>query len=79
MSEAEIYQALDGIFAEIFKRPIELKPELAARDVPGWDSFRFVSILMAAEDHFSIKLPPAALDNLANVGDLVHAIAMQVS
>jgi len=79
VSDAEIYQVLDGIFANVFRRHIELKPELTAKDVPGWDSFRFVSIIMATEEHFRIKLPPADLDNLANVGDLVHAIARQVT
>jgi acyl carrier protein len=79
MSDAEIYQVLDGIFAQVFGRHVELKPELTAKDVPGWDSFRFISIIMAAEEHFHIQLPPAALDNLANVGHLVSAIAKQTA
>ena len=79
MSEAEIYQDLDGIFAQVFRRRIELKPELTAKEVPGWDSFRMVSLIMATEEHFRIKLPPADLDKLANVGDLVRAIAKQAT
>ena len=75
MSDAEIYQVLSGIFATVFKRRVELKPELTAPEVPGWDSFRFLSIVMATEDHFHIKLPAAELDEFKNVGDLVRAIA----
>lgn len=79
MNDAEIYQGLDGIFAQVFRRRIELKPELTAKDVAGWDSFRFISIIMATEKHFGIKLPRADLDNLSTVGDLVRAIARQAA
>ena len=79
MRDAEIYQVLDGIFAKVFKRRIELNPGLTAKDVAGWDSFRFVSIIIATEEHFRIKLPAADIENFANVGDLVNAIAKQVT
>ena len=78
MSEGEIYQALAGIFANVFKRRVELNPALTAPEVPGWDSFRFLSIIMATENHFHIKLPAADLDDFKNVGDLVRAIAKQL-
>ncbi len=79
MSDAEIYAVLDGIFARVFRRHIDLHPALTAKEVPGWDSFRFVSIIMATEEHFHIKLPADDLDDLANVGDLVRIIAKQVN
>ena len=78
LSDAEIYQALAGIFTNVFKRRVELNPALTAPEVPGWDSFRFLSIIMATEDHFHIKLPAADLDEFKNVGDLVRAIARQL-
>ncbi len=41
--EAEIYQRLTEIFHEVFSRDdITLRPDLTAKDVAGWDSFRQV-------------------------------------
>ena len=48
-TEAEIYGALTEIFRDVFNRDdLALKPELTAKDVPGWDSFKQIEIIMAA-------------------------------
>jgi acyl carrier protein len=76
MTEADIYQGLQGVFNKVFRREdIKLTPGLSAKDVPGWDSFRFVSLIMATEEHFTIKLDTDELENLTNIGDLVKVIA----
>ena len=48
-TEAEIYPALTTIFHDIFLREdLTLTPELSAKDVPGWDSFKQIEIIMAS-------------------------------
>jgi len=80
MTEADIYDGLHGIFAKVFRRnDLKLTPELSAADVPGWDSFRYLSIIMDSEEFFRIKLKRADVDELKNVGDLVKAIARHLS
>ena len=51
-----------------------LKPELSAKDVQGWDSFKQIEIIMATEEKFGIKFTTRELDSLQNVGDLVRVV-----
>jgi acyl carrier protein len=78
-SEPEIYAFLQEIFADVFGRDdIVLTPTLTAKDVEGWDSYRQIEILIAAQDHFGVKLSTRELDNLHCIGDLVSAIAKKL-
>ncbi len=74
-TEAEITAALAGIFAEVFGREIALTPALTAKDVPGWDSFKQIEIIMAAEEAFALRFSTRELDSLQSVGDLIRVIA----
>ena len=80
MSEAEIYAALDEIFRDVFlDDDIKLRPELSAKDVPGWDSFKQIDIILAVEEKYRIKLNTRELDSLHNVGDLVRVVAAKTA
>jgi acyl carrier protein len=75
MTELEIYSALTVIFADVFLRDdLVLTATLSAKDVPGWDSFKQIEILIATEQHFGIKLSTREIDELTNVGDLVSVV-----
>ncbi len=79
MTEDEIYSALNEIFNEIFqRRDIVLKPELTAADIPGWNSFKYIDIIMAAEERFAIRLETDEIDGLENIGDLAALIAAKL-
>ena len=74
-TEAEIYQDLTAIFADVFMRDdIPLSPALTARDVKGWDSFKQIEIILASEEKWSIKFNTRELDALRSVGDLARMI-----
>jgi acyl carrier protein len=76
MTEPEIYEALTAIFHDVFLRDdLALTPELSAKDVPDWDSFKQIEIIIAAEERFGIKFRTREMDSLNNVGDLVQLIA----
>jgi acyl carrier protein len=76
MTNPEIYAALTVIFRDVFlSDDLVLTPTLNANDVPGWDSFRQIEIIIATEQHFGIKFSAREIDQLANVGDLVAAVA----
>lgn len=76
MSEAEIYAALGEIFQDVFLRDdLVLRPDLTAKDVAGWDSFKQIDIILALEAKYAIKFNTRELDSLHNVGDLVGVIA----
>ncbi|HXQ53707.1 MAG TPA: acyl carrier protein [Stellaceae bacterium] len=75
MIEAEIYTALTEIFHEVFDDDaIVLKPELTAKDVKGWDSYKMVNIIIAVEERFGIKTRTQEIDKLQRVGDFVKLI-----
>jgi acyl carrier protein len=75
-TEPEIYSALTEIFHDVFMRDdLVLKAELSAKDVKGWDSFKQIEIIMAAEERFGMKFTTRELDSLQNVGDLVRVVA----
>ena len=74
-TESEIYGALTEIFRDIFMRDdLDLKAELTASDVKGWDSFKQIEIIMATEERFGIQMNTREIDSLRNVGDLVRVI-----
>lgn len=69
-----IYAALGDVFNDVFGRPIALKPETTAVDVPGWDSFKQIEIIMAVEERFVVRLGVRDIESLKCVGDLAHLI-----
>jgi acyl carrier protein len=79
MGPAEIYPALERIARAVLVRDdLILTPETTANDVPGWDSFKMVEIVVAVEELFDIRIHSRDLDRLNNVGDLVTMISDKV-
>ena len=78
MSEAAFYPALTEIFRDVFMRDVALRPELTARDVPGWDSFKQIEIIMACEEKWGIKFNTRELDALRCVGDLAAMVGKKL-
>jgi acyl carrier protein len=75
VTEAELYQQLTEIFRDVFGRDdMELTPELSAKDVAGWDSFKQIEIMIAVEERYGVKFRTRELESLQNVGDLVRAV-----
>nr|WP_294549154.1 acyl carrier protein [uncultured Rhodopila sp.] len=79
-TEAEIYAALTEIFHDVFMREdLVLNPELTARQVQGWDSFRQIEIIMASEEKWNIKFNTRELDSLRCVGDLAKLVGSKTA
>ena len=73
--QARIYEDLTEIFNDVFMRDdMKLTPELSAKDVDGWDSFKQIEIMVSVEERFNIKLNTREIDGLKNVGDLADVI-----
>ena len=79
MTEADIYRVLTDIFQDVFMRDdLKLSPKLTAKDVPGWDSFKQIEIIIAVEEKYGIKFHTRELDSLNNVGDLAQIVADKI-
>lgn len=77
---SEVYAGLTEIFHDVFLRDdLILTPELSAHDVPGWDSFKQIEIIMAAEEKWQVRFNTRELDSLRSVGDLASLISSKGS
>ena len=57
---------------------IVVTPQLAAKDVDGWDSLTHIRLILSVEKAFKIKFTTSEIGNLENVGDLVALIRARV-
>jgi acyl carrier protein len=75
MDQSTVYDRLTHIFRDVFDDDeLELKPELTAHDVDGWDSLTHLRVLLSAEQAFGVKFTTAEIGKLQNVGDLATLI-----
>lgn len=67
---------LNAIFCDVFDDDaIVISDATTAKDIPGWDSLMQITLVVAAEKAFSVKLNARAIGKLANVGEMVDTIA----
>ena len=76
MEQEAVRAGLADILADVFMRDdIAIEPALTAKDVPGWDSFKQVEIIMAVEERFHLRFTSTEVDGLRCLGDLMSVIA----
>jgi len=76
MSPDAIYDKLSEILQDVFDDDsLVARPDLTADQVPGWDSFAHLRLMMTVEQKFGVKFSAAQIGSLKNVGELVDAIA----
>ena len=75
MTDGEIYEQLTEIIRDVLMNfDLVLRPDLTAKEVEGWNSYKMIEIIVAVESHFGLKVKSKELDELENVGDLVTLI-----
>jgi acyl carrier protein len=75
MEEPEIYSRLTEIFQKVFDEDdIKVTPQLAAKDVDGWDSLTHIRLIMTVEKAFKMKFSTSEIGKLENVGSLAAVI-----
>jgi acyl carrier protein len=80
MQQQDIYAQLTTIFHDLFDDDtIVLNPGLTAADVPEWDSFNHINLIVAIESRFGIKFQTAELESMHTVGHLADIIQSKLS
>lgn len=80
MQKTEVYNELTRIFHDIFDdESIAVTPELTATDVPEWDSFNHINLIVAVEQRFKVKFQTAELEQLHTVGQLASLIESKLA
>jgi acyl carrier protein len=70
-----VTQRLTKVFRQVFgDETIELRPEMTADDVEGWDSFSHINLIIAVELEFGIEFKQNEVLNFENVGALMSCI-----
>ncbi len=80
MQTEDIYIQLTAIFRDLFDdETLVLTPGLTAADVPEWDSFNHINLIVAVETRFKVKFHTAELEQLHTVGHLADLIAVKLA
>jgi acyl carrier protein len=80
MNLDEIKKKLTQVFRDVFDdNSIELVRETTAADIEDWDSLSHITIIVAIEREFQIKLNLADIKPLRNVGEMLDLIQRKIS
>ena len=75
MTDQEILATLTRILRDLLgDQSIVLTAATTRPEVPRWDSFAYVTFIVAVEGEFGIRFPLADVESFQTVGDIVKAI-----
>jgi acyl carrier protein len=79
MTEQDILNQLTRILRDLLSDDsIVLAMETRRDDVANWDSFAYVSFIVAVEIEFGMKFRVAEVESFQNVGEIVRRISAMV-
>jgi acyl carrier protein len=75
MIASSIFEKLTPLLRDVFDSDdLVATPELAARQVAGWDSLGNVRLFLEIEKAFSVRFTATEISSLKNVGELAQLI-----
>jgi len=78
MNSDEILADLTTILRDLLgDDTISLRINTVRSDVPNWDSFNYVTFMVAVENRFGIKFSTSDVEAFANVGEIAQKIIAQ--
>jgi acyl carrier protein len=78
IERTEVMRRLTGVFHETFDDPgLELRDSMTAADVDEWDSLQHIVLVLAVEREFRIRLNPAEVGKLENVGRMIDLLQVK--
>ncbi len=71
----DIRSRLEQVFQDTFEdETIRLHDAMTAEDIEDWDSVTHITLVLAVEKEFGIRLSAAAVGQLDNVGAMVRLL-----
>ncbi len=58
------------ILNELNLKEFDLKDETTANQVPGWDSFNHINVILAVEKEYNVKFKGLEILRVKNIGEL---------
>lgn len=75
IERVEVMRRLTEVFQETFGDPgLQIRDSMTAADVDDWDSLQHIVLVLAVEREFRIRLNPAEVGKLENVGRMVDLL-----
>jgi acyl carrier protein len=75
IERTEVMRRLTEVFQETFDDPgLQLRDSMTAADVDEWDSLQHIVLVLAVEREFRIRLNPAEVGKLENVGRMIDLL-----
>ncbi|MEI7751817.1 MAG: acyl carrier protein [Candidatus Omnitrophota bacterium] len=76
----EFLEKLNKIFRQVFNDDeINIKPEMTANDVDGWDSLSYINLIVAIENGFNIAFSRKEVMSFNRVADLMKCIERKIT
>lgn len=76
----KLYDRLNRVFQEVFEDDdIKITNDTTANDIEGWDSLMQITLVVAIEKEFSIRLNAAEVGKLENVGAMLKLIEAKIT
>lgn len=70
-----VTQRLNGVFQDTFDDPsIQIHDAMTAADIDDWDSLQHIVLVLAVEREFEVRLNPAEVGKLENVGRMIDLL-----
>lgn len=80
MQPEAIYDEMTPLFRDVLEEEdLVLTPQLTAAEVPQWDSFNHINLVVAIEGHFGVKFHTAELESLQSVGQLAALVERKLA
>jgi len=75
-----LHDRLQDVFHNVFgDDELELRDDLTAADVPGWDSVAHVNLMFAIEQTFGLQFHGNELAEFRNIGELKAYLSARVA
>jgi acyl carrier protein len=80
LTDQDIYDGLTEILRQTFDDDtIVARPDMTAADIPDWDSFTHINIIVATELKFGVSFGTGEIEALKNVGELARLVKVKTS
>jgi len=75
LSHDVVWDRLTNVFRQVFDNDnIEITDTMTAADLPEWDSLSHITLVLAVEREFHVKLKAAEVGGLVNVGSFIKLL-----
>lgn len=79
MEARDLHDRVRSVFRKVFDSDsLEIRDEMTASDIDGWDSLAQINLVVGAEEVFSVRFQTAEIRDLRNVGDFKALIAKKL-